>query len=293
MTKKILVVGGTGMLGWPVARKLAQNGHKVSILTRDPNKTDVKGEHNIDFIEGDVRSNSSLRRVMRGFEGIHINLNSHSFRDLEEIEVKGTANVAKAAVEGGVKKITMISGLGVMEKNAWSPMVRAKLDSEKALKMSGLAYTIFNCTHFMETIPMYIRNKKAVVFGKQHHAIHWLAADDYASIVGQAFNEPRSDHKKIPVLGTEKLTMEEAFKIYIEHQSEGITLSHMSLQMLTLISNITFNKNLKYVVSMMKYFEKVPEAFSREDMPDYFEKPSTTLEDWIKKPENRKQEAVN
>ena len=283
MTKKILVVGGTGMLGRPVATKLKEAGYSVSVLTRDPGKAEKKIGNNFEFLEGDVRSPSSLRKIVRGFDGVHINLNSGSFTDLDEIEVKGTANVAKTASEARIKKISMISGLGVMEKNAWSPMVRAKLDAEKALKMSGLAYTIFNCTHFMESIPLYIRNQKAVIIGKQEHPVHWLAADDYAEMVVQSYEKSQSDFKKVPVLGPEPIPMEEAFKTYAEYQAEDIVVTRMSPKILSLIATITFNRDLKYVLSQMKYFDKTPEAFTRDDIPGYLPKPSTTLKEWLAK----------
>ncbi len=290
MSKKILVIGGTGMLGYPVAQDLKTGGHAVSIVTREPYQAEKKFGKDIDFLEGDVRSVSSLRKIIRGFEGVHINLSSNSFKELDEIEVKGTANVAKTASEAGIKKITMISGLGVMEKNAWSPFVRAKLDSEKALKMSGLPYTIFNCTHFMESIPSYIRNKKAMIIGLQKHPYHWVSARDYARMVTRSFDEKQSDFKNVPVLGPEALTMETAFTTYAQLQDDDISVSHVSLGKLSWIAMLTFNSHLKFILSMMKYFEKTPELLTREDMPGYLEKPSTTLKEWIK---DKQESSVN
>ena len=36
----------------------------------------------------------------------------------------------------------------------------------------------------------------------------------------------------------------------------------------------------------MTYFEKTPESFKREDIPDYLEKPATTLEAWLEQSSN-------
>ncbi len=279
--KKILVVGGTGMLGFPVAQALFDSGYDIRILTREPLNAEKKLGSGLEYLEGDVRSMSSLRNIIKHYHGIHINLNSRTFDEMQEVEVKGTANVAKASVDAGIKKITMISGLGIHEKNTWSSYVQAKFDAEKAVKMSGIPYTIFNCTHFMESIPAYIRNGKAMVIGSQPHPVHWLAARDYARMVVESYEEKKSDYKNIPVLGPEKLTMEGAFQKYAAKSDENITVSKVSIKFLSFMATITFNKTLRYIVDMMKYFSKIPEPFGREHMPDYLSLPRTTLDEWL------------
>ena len=87
----------------------------------------------------------------------------------------------------------MISGAGTSPKNAGHRIVKAKLECERYIKNTGIAYTIFNCTHFMESIDLYIRNGKAMIIGDQPHKIHWLAAGDYARMVSKSYETKESD----------------------------------------------------------------------------------------------------
>ena len=117
------------------------------------------------------------------FDGIHINLSSMNYDQLRKIEVEGTNNVIEIAKSGAIQKITIISGVGVHQRNAWSRFIREKVKIDEAIKNSGIPYTIFHCTHFMESIRQYVRNGKITVIGKQPQKWGWTAAEDYAKMV--------------------------------------------------------------------------------------------------------------
>ena len=51
---KILVVGGTGMLGKPVADRLAKDGYEVRVLTHSPEKAKIMFGSEIELAAGDV-----------------------------------------------------------------------------------------------------------------------------------------------------------------------------------------------------------------------------------------------
>jgi len=272
------------MLGFPVAKALMHQNIAVSILTTNKAAATAKLGENHHFIEGDVKDLSLLKEILNKneFEGIHINLASLNYTELKMIELRGTLNVVEAAKENSIKKITMISGLGVQGKNSWSPFIKAKLEMEDAVVSSGIPYTIFNCTHFMESIPKYVRNGKISVIGKQPHAVHWLAASDYAEMVAKAFSNQESNDKIISVLGPEAMTMKEAFHKYIEIVDPNLSYAEAPLGVIKFISKITFNKTLRYVSDLMDYFEKVPEQPAEGTLIDVLGTPMTTLDQWLK-----------
>jgi len=74
------------------------------------------------------------------------------------------------------------------------------LAAEQAARSSGVPFTIFRCTMFMETLPKFVRDGKAMVMGRQPHPWRWLAADDYAAMVARAYELPEAAGK---VLGIE------------------------------------------------------------------------------------------
>jgi len=281
--KKIFIVGGTGMLGFPVVKKLMQDGYEVDILTRNPDHARNKFGAEYSFIAGDVTDFNSVQTLLKkkNYDGIHINLSAMTYRDIKKIEVEGTSNLVKAATESSIKKITIISGMGVQEKNSWSRFVRLKLDTEKIITSSGIPYTIFNCTHFMESIKRYIRNGKISLMGRPPHVWSWIAAADYAQMVSRAYSIEESNNKIISVMGPEKLTMKQAFQKYIDVVDPSLKITAVSLSMLKIIAYITLNDMLKYVVDLMTYFEKTAEHPKEGTLLDILGTPSTTFEEWL------------
>jgi uncharacterized protein YbjT (DUF2867 family) len=228
-----------------------------------------------------VKDGPALSKIFDEYQGVHINLNSNTYRELKEIEVDGGMNIAKAVKHTGIEKITLISGLGVSPVNAGIPFVKAKLDVEKAIKDTRIPYTIFNCTHFIESIPLYIRNGKAMIMGNQIHKIHWLSAEDYAKMVSRSYEARESDFHNYSVIGPEVFTLKEAFEKYAEKVDPDIKITRVSLGMLKFIATFTFNSKLKYVIDLMRYFEKTPEKYDPKNLPDILGSANTTLDNWL------------
>ncbi len=281
---KIIVVGGTGMLGYPVARQLKMDDFHVDILTTNPSAAESRLGKDHHYIKGDVRNIDQLRQIFSDtkYNGIHISLSSLNYAELQEIEVEGTKNIMKVAKESEVEKVTMISGMGVQDKNAWSKFIKAKIEIEKLVLESGIKYTIFNCTHFMESLLKYIRNGQMSLIGKQPHPVHWIAATDYAKMVSKAYKIEESNDRIISVLGPESMTMKEAFQKYIQIVDPSLKYKEVPLVMIKMMALLTFNKTLKYVADLMEYFDKVPENPAEGTMTDILGVPSTTLETWLK-----------
>lgn len=281
---KILVIGGNGMLGIPVAKQLLKDNYEVSILTRDPDSAKFKLGDSFNYLGGDVTDIDAINKIFASnkFDGIHINLNAQNYVELEEVEVEGTTNIVNAARNSNIKKITIISGAGVHERNAWSPFIKFKLEIENIVKSSGIPYTIFNCTHFLEGISKYIRKGKISIMGKQPHPASWVAASDYAEMVSNSYSIEKSNNKHISVLGPQKITMKEVFQKYIDTVDSTLKLVEVPLWTIKLIAFITFNSPLKYVIDLLTYFDKVPEKPIEGTITDILGKPSKTADEWMK-----------
>jgi uncharacterized protein YbjT (DUF2867 family) len=114
MSKSILVVGGTGMLGEPVARRLRADGYQVRIFTRNVEKARAKFGAEYEEVAGDVEDQPSLLAALQGCQAVHVNLDGGLDPDLER---RGAENVARAAARTGVQRITLLSGTSVKEEN--------------------------------------------------------------------------------------------------------------------------------------------------------------------------------
>ncbi|MBI5024403.1 MAG: NAD(P)H-binding protein [Candidatus Omnitrophica bacterium] len=281
MKQIILVVGATGMLGEPVARQLEKDGYAVRVLARNPEKAKAKLGDSFEFVRGDVEVPSSLEKAIEGCFGVHINLRGGpKDEDFDRIEHRGTVNVVDVSARLGVQRITYLSGAAVFEENSWFPSVKAKLQAESAIRGSGVPYSVFCATHFMESLSLAIRGKRASVIGQQPHRLHWLAASDYAKMVSKSFQLPEAANKRFFVYGPEALTMTEALKKYCSIVHPGVKVSSVPIWLLSLIGRVSFNAELQFIAELMRFFEKVGEGGDPTEANRLLGTPTTTLEQW-------------
>ncbi|NJD52866.1 MAG: NAD-dependent epimerase/dehydratase family protein [Candidatus Methanoperedens sp.] len=287
MRHTILVVGATGMLGEPVARQLQKDGYAVRVLARNPEKARAKLGESFEYFRGDVGDISSLEKALDGCFGVHINLRGGpKAEDFDRIEHRGTANIARVSATMGVQRISYLSGAAVFEENSWFPSIKAKLQAEAAIRESGVPYSVFCATHFMESLPLYIRGKRASVLGKQPHRLHWLAAGDYAKMVSKAFLLPEAMNKRFFIYGPEALTIPEALEKYCSIVHPGVKVSSVPIWLMSLIGKVSLNTELQFIAGLMRFFDRVGEGGNPEEASKLLCTPITTLERWSEKQRN-------
>src|SRR5689334_3148929 len=134
---KIVVIGGTGLIGSKVVAKLKQRGHEA--LAAAPNT-------GVNTITG-----KGLREAMAGTEVVVDVANSPSFEDkavLEFFQTSGRNLLAAEAASGGVRHHVALSIVGIDRSD--NGYFRAKVAQEKLIKTSGIPYTIIRSTQFLE-----------------------------------------------------------------------------------------------------------------------------------------------
>ena len=280
---KILIVGATGMLGEPVARKLQADGHTVRILSRNVDKAQAKFGNEFEVVYGDVENVETLRKALAGCDGVHINLaGGPTPADYDRIEHQGTANVAQVAGELGLQRVSYLSGFSVSEENQHKNyQTKAKFLAETAVKASGVPYTIFRANWFMESLPMFIQNNRALMIGKQVTPIHWVAVQDYVQMVAKAYRLPEAANKTFYIFGPEAISMTDAVKQYQATIRPDVNFSQMPAWMLSLIGTVTRDATIKDMATFMKYMEKLEEAGSPMEANALLGTPSTTLTQWL------------
>jgi nucleoside-diphosphate-sugar epimerase len=135
-TTIVLVTGAAGFVGRYVVMKLCEKDFKVRAGVRNYVDGDNYSNHQgIEIVVIDILDRNSLIRAMRGAEIVfHFAalVDSHSTReDLYRINVEGTKNVWKCAVECGVKKAlycssTAVYGLLAKSKQAITENIQAR-----------------------------------------------------------------------------------------------------------------------------------------------------------------------
>ena len=133
---KIVVIGGTGLIGSKTVAILRQGGHEV--LAASPNS-------GVNTITGE-----GLKEALAGAQVVIDLANSPSFEDkavLEFFETSGR-NLLAAEAAAGVRHHVALSIVAIDRTD--NGYFRAKVVQEKLIKTSGIPYTIVRSTQFLE-----------------------------------------------------------------------------------------------------------------------------------------------
>lgn len=279
MKKQILILGATGLLGMPTAKKLNEAGFRVRILAREVEKAVSLFGSEYEIVPGDAADLASLEKAMRDCYGVHISIGGL-------VDQLSAENVAALASKLGIERITYISGATVAEENRYFPMVAQKLEAEKAIRESGVVYTIFCPTWPMEQVARFSRNGSPFMIGKQPFPVHFFAEEDLGRIVAAAYQSDDGVNKRLFVYGPEAMTMTEAIKRYCNVMHPDVKkISIMPVFLAKLIAVLTKNEKMKFAANLMGYFNKTAEVGDATETGALLGVPATTLATWI---ENRK-----
>jgi uncharacterized protein YbjT (DUF2867 family) len=136
---KIVVIGGSGLIGSKLVSRLRENGHQVVAASPKSGVNTVTRE--------------GLAEALSDAEVVVDVANSPSFEDkavLEFFETSGR-NLLAAEAAAGVRHHVALSVVGT-ERLLESGYFRAKLAQENLIKASGVAYTIVRATQFFEFV---------------------------------------------------------------------------------------------------------------------------------------------
>ena len=275
MSKKILVLGGTGMFGRPTVQKLEADGLDVRLLARDVGKTRQLFDGAFEVVPGDVTDLDSLEKAMRGCQGVLISVGG-------AVDQLSAENVATLAPKLGLEHILYLSGSTVKEENRWYPMTAQKLNAEKAIRECAVPYTILCPTWPMEQLTRFARGGQVTVIGILPDPWHWFAAGDLARMISNAFQRQEAKGKRLYVHGPEGIPLKTALERYCRvFHPETKEVCVMPIEAARAMAASTSNAFLKNVAEMMDYFKKVGEPGDPAEANRLLGAPTTTLDEWM------------
>ncbi|MEZ5357419.1 MAG: NAD(P)H-binding protein [Candidatus Zixiibacteriota bacterium] len=281
---KILVIGGTGMLGRPVVVRLVQDGFSVRLFTTDEQRARAYFTDHVDYAEGDVGDLDSLKYAMEGCDAVYVNLKGGpSNDDYIRIEKEGSINIYEAAIETGLEKIVQISEARADENHSDFIPHRVKYEAEQELVSSGLTYTILKPTWFCESLPLFIKDNKAVYIGSGKSCFHFLAVADYVEIVAQCLNSDKADNKILTVFGPEPMPIPEAMRRFLEICYPTITIDQLPVWLARLSGFFLRSPAVKAAINLMAFFDKHDDtevAIPPDETNAIFGAPKTTVLEW-------------
>jgi NADH dehydrogenase len=140
---KILVTGGTGVIGEGVIPELLQRGHDVRLLSRHADD-DAKQWPGVEPFPGNVTDPSSLDGAANGCDAV-VHIAGIAIEDppkltFASVNVDGTRNILGEAKRGNAQRFIYVSSLGAdVGESAYH---QSKLEAEKLVEATGLDWTI-------------------------------------------------------------------------------------------------------------------------------------------------------
>ncbi len=191
---KIVVIGGTGLIGSKLVNKLREQGHEA--VAAAPNT-------GVDTLTGE-----GLAEAMKGTSVVVDVSNSPSWDDAAVLKFfeTSTRNLLTYEVAAGVRHHVALSVVGT-DRLSESGYFRAKIAQEKLIRASSIPYTIVHATQFFEFLKGLA--DISVVSGKVHLPpvlFQPMAAHDVASAVARIAVDP-------PVNGVVEIGGPEQFRM--------------------------------------------------------------------------------
>jgi uncharacterized protein YbjT (DUF2867 family) len=205
---KIVVIGGTGLIGSKTVERLRKKGHEVVAASPSTGVNTLTGE--------------GLAEALAGAQVVVDVANSPSFEDkpaLEFFETSGR-NLLAAEKAAGVRHHVALSVVGTDRLTGSGPgslsgYFRAKLAQENLIKTSGIPFTIVHATQFFEFAKGIAQSgADASIVRLSPVLMQPIAADDVAAAVADiALKEPING--MIEVAGPDQIRQDELVRQFL------------------------------------------------------------------------------
>lgn len=199
---KVVVIGGTGLIGSKTVQKLRNKGHNVIAAAPNTGVNTITGE--------------GLSAALEGAQVVVDLANSPSFDDEPALKFFKTSgeNLIAAEMEAGVGHHIALSVVGTQNLQA-SGYFRAKQVQEDLIKSSSIPYTIIHSTQFFEFMSgIAASGVDGDVIRLPTAFIQPIASDDVADFVCDfALGAPR--YGTVQIAGRQKMRLNAAVERYL------------------------------------------------------------------------------
>jgi uncharacterized protein YbjT (DUF2867 family) len=208
---KIVVIGGSGLIGKKVVESLRQQGHEVVAASPSSGVNTVTGE--------------GLAQALAGAQVVVDVANAPSWEDkavLEFFETSGR-NLLAAEAAADVGHHVALSVVGT-DRLLASGYFRAKMAQENLIKASSIAYTIVRATQFFEFVGAIVQSATEGQTVRVPPALMQpIAADDVAAAMAEAaLAKPLNG--TVEVAGPEPVRQDELVRQFLSKTGDARTV---------------------------------------------------------------------
>jgi uncharacterized protein YbjT (DUF2867 family) len=217
----ILVVGATGLVGSEICRRLRLRKAVRALVRGDsPRAAELKGL-GIEMVNGDLKDPPSLAAACRGVHAVISTASSTLSRregdNLETVDRAGQLALVAAAKNAGVQRFVFVSVSPNLKQG--SVLMSAKREVERAIRTSGMVWTILQPTNFMEiwfgeAVGWNMQRGVATIFGNGKAPVSWISAMDVAEYAVVTLDHPSAKNRNIPLGGPEPLAPDQVVEAF-------------------------------------------------------------------------------
>jgi NADH dehydrogenase len=231
----VLVVGATGSVGSEICRRLVGKPTRGLVRrTSDPAKVAGLRKLGVELVEGDLKDRRTLDAACAGADAVISTASATISRQpgdtLQSVDLEGQISLVDAARAAGVKHFICVSAH--LHPAIPTPLQEAKAAVERAVRESGMTWTILQPTMFMEiwlSAPagFDLVHYRAVVQGTGRQKISFISYKDVAAFAVAALDNPRARNATLVLGGPEALSPLRVIMLFEDLTGEKFTLQHI------------------------------------------------------------------
>lgn len=282
--KKIAIIGSTGLLGQPVTKAFINVGFEVSLLVRNAEKARTIFGSKVRIVKGDLKDINSIKEFLNGQDFVYLNLSveqSSSKNDFQA-EREGLQQILQLAKASNIKRVGYLSSLVQFYTGISWWVLDIKKEAVKQIKQSGLTYSIFYPSTFMENFDKgaFIQGNRINLAGTSKYPMYLIAGDDYGKQVVKAFENDNGNNEYV-VQGQDGYTADDAVKLFADNFTKAkLKVTKLPYGLLKFFGY--FTNKFNYGANIVDAINNYPEKFGAEKTWQDLGKPQTRFIDYIK-----------
>lgn len=285
----VLVYGGTGQQGGPVARQLLQAGRRTRVLTRNPDRAESLKEAGAEVAKGDLGVPASLEAPSEGAEAVFF----HSPLEFDiDVAVTYGRNAIDAAGSAGINLFVFDTSFPVPSSPTGVAAIDIRYELEAYLKSSGIPNIIIRPPFYTENFSYPFAAPADVVHqGVLRYPplpgdvrVSWITMQDVGSLAVEALRRPELAGSVFEVGGPEALTGDDVAERFAAILDRPVKYSPFTFDQYEQILNGAIGEPIgTEVTNQVRYYAENPHLLSVPDMGPVLEKLQvrlTTFDEW-------------
>jgi uncharacterized protein YbjT (DUF2867 family) len=280
--KQLTVIGATGFLAVPVIENLLHRDVKIKVVVRDMAKASELLPAEVEVVQADVSDVISLNNALKGSSTVYITLNTTSLDTTLPFhaEREGIINIVEAAKATGVNHLMQIAGIDLLHKEFALQGMEYQTNfirepGMEAIRQSGIAYTFFHCSFFLDSFPVFIEDGVFAIMGNHQHPMYYTNTRDLAKNIFNAIDNPAAFNQSFAVQGKEGVSFVEAANQFVAEYDPSIKVEVMPLD--TVLQLGMPKEQETFMLHMLSYVEQLSEQPVSHDTWQVLGEPDLTI----------------